>query len=91
MAGMKKKQAGRSDGEELTTAPLNTSDPSQWMRLPPTGGRLDGLSRTSWRELLDSGAVKGITIRKPHAKRGIRLIYKPSADAYRNSLLKEAA
>ncbi|HLX95937.1 MAG TPA: hypothetical protein VKU37_09340 [Verrucomicrobiae bacterium] len=46
------------------------------------------MSRTTWNELLDSGKIKSITIRKPYAQRGIKLIHRPSAEAYLESLLK---
>lgn len=92
---MKNKSVAGCDGGELTIAPLvlpaaNGSDTnSEWLRLPPPRGRLHGLSRTGWCELLDSGKVKGIILRKKHAKRGIRLIHRPSADTYLRSLLGE--
>ncbi len=68
---------------------LNNSDP-EWMRLPAPKGRLWGLSRTTWVELLESGKVKGVLLRKRHAKRGIRLIHTPSAQAFLKSLMVEA-
>jgi hypothetical protein len=79
------------DGE-LTTAPVtaptaNGTDNSDWLRLPKPKSRLWGLSRTTWNELLDNGKVKGITLRKKHAQRGIKLIFRPSAEAYLKSLL----
>jgi len=37
--------------------------------------------------LLDDRKVKGITLRKRHAQRGIKLIFRPSAEAYLKSLL----
>lgn len=45
-------------------------------------------SRTTWNELCDSGKVKSITLRKRHAQRGIKLIFRPSAEAYLKSLLE---
>ncbi len=78
-----------SDGHVHTMpeAPVDAAD-SQWMRLPPPKGRLWGLSRTTWVELLESGKVSGVNIKKKRfAKRGIRLIHRPSAEAYLRSLL----
>jgi len=84
-------------GGEFTTAPVtaptaSSADDFNWRRLPRPKTRLAGLSRTTWNELLDDGKVKGITLRKKHAQRGIKLIYWPSAEAYLKSLLdsKEA-
>lgn len=71
----------------ITAPSKNGADLLDWLRLPKPKQRLGGLSRTTWIELLDSGRVKGITLRKKHAQRGIRLIYRPSAEAYLESLL----
>lgn len=88
-----KKQTER-DGEKFTAQPLttvpaaNATDNSEsWMRLPKPKQRLWGMSRTTWSELCESGAVKSIVLRKRQAQRGIRLIFKPSAEAYLKSLL----
>jgi len=48
--------------------------------------RFSSLSRTSLVELLDSKAIKGVTIRKPGATRGKRLIVKKSLADYLNGL-----
>ena len=82
-------------GSSLTAQPLtlptaNGTDSGDWMRLPKPKSRLWGLSRTTWNELLDDGKIKGVTIRKKHAERGIKLIYRPSAEAYLRSLLEGA-
>jgi hypothetical protein len=79
-------------GGGLTAQPLampavNGTEPSDWMRLPKPKQRLWGMSRTTWNELLDGGKVKSITLRKKHAQRGIKLIFRPSAEAYLKSLL----
>ena len=81
-------------GGQYTAQPLsmpadNGTIPSDWMRLPPPKSRLWGLSRTGWNELCDAGLVKSITLRKPHAQRGIKLIFRPSAKAYFKGLLDE--
>lgn len=60
---------------------------SDWMRLPKPKQRLWGLSRSTWNELCDSGKVKFIVLRKRYAQRGIKLIFRPSAEAYLQSLL----
>jgi hypothetical protein len=95
MTQTKTKNAER--GGELATQPLimpaaNGAESSDWLRLPRPKSRLWGLSRTTWNELCDTGKVKSITLRKKHAQRGIKLIYRPSAEAYLKSLLdcKEA-
>lgn len=64
---------------------------SDWLRLPKPKQRLWGLSRTTWGELTDSGQVKSITLRKKHAQRGIKLIYRPSAESYLKSLMTSGA
>lgn len=77
-------------GDELTAQPLtvpNGADNSDWLRLPKPKQRLWGMNRTTWNELLDGGKIKGITLRKKHARRGIKLIFRPSAEAYLKSLL----
>ena len=88
---MQTKHAERG-GNEFTTQPLivpavNDTEPSDWMRLPKPKQRLWGLSRTTWNELCDAGKVKSITLRKRHAQRGIKLIFRPSAESYLKSLL----
>lgn len=77
---MAKKTSKRErDGDEV--------DNSDWLRLPKPRSRLWGLARTTWNELLDSGQVKGITLRKRDAQRGIKLIYRPSAESYLKGLM----
>jgi transcriptional regulator of nitric oxide reductase len=85
--------AAGAGGEQLNAQPLTvsatngTDNSSDWLRLPRPRQRLWGLSRTSWNELCESGAVKSITLRKAHAQRGIKLIFRPSAESYLKSLL----
>ena len=85
-------------GQEFTAQPLNRreiqnrqadtgAETSDWLRLPRPKTRLWGLSRTTWNELCETGAVKSITLRKRHAQRGIKLIFRPSAEAYLKSLM----
>jgi hypothetical protein len=92
MAQNKNKNAERGGG--FTTAPVNPpaangADNSDWLRLPKPKQRLWGMSRTTWCELCESGAVKSIVLRKRHAARGIRLVFKPSAESYLKSLLPD--
>jgi hypothetical protein len=85
--------AAKRDGDKITAQPLTapaangTDNSSDWLRLPKPKQRLWGMSRTTWNELLDGGKVKGITLRKKHAQRGIKLIFRPSAESYLKSLL----
>lgn len=48
--------------------------------------RFSTLSRTTLCELLSSGAIRGVTIRKPGATRGKRLIVKQSLADYLHGL-----
>ncbi|MGH8024152.1 MAG: hypothetical protein ACRED1_11250, partial [Limisphaerales bacterium] len=88
--------AESNGGKSLTVAPLtvpaaNGADSSDWLRLPKPKQRLWGMSRTTWNELCDSGKVKSITLRKKHAQRGIKLIFRPSAESYLKGLLDDQA
>jgi hypothetical protein len=84
----KNKIESEHGGQELTTQPLaNSTDNSDWFRLPKPKQRLWGMSRTTWCELCESGAVRSIVLKKRHAQRGIRLVFRPSAEAYLKSLL----
>jgi hypothetical protein len=80
-------RGGEFTTQSLTVPAANGADDSDWRRLPRPKTRLAGLSRTTWNELLDTGLVKGVTIRKRNAQRGIKLIYWPSAEAYLKSLM----
>jgi len=71
----------------IAVAVANSHDSSDWFRLPPPKQRLWGMSRTTWNELCDDGKVKFIVVRKKHAQRGIKLIFRPSAEAYFKGLL----
>jgi hypothetical protein len=84
--------AEQRGGEFTTAQPLTApaasgTDSSDWFRLPKPKQRLWGMSRTTWCELCESGAVKSIVLKKRHAQRGIRLIFKPSAEAYLKGLM----
>jgi hypothetical protein len=63
----------------------------EWDRLPKPKGRLEGLSRTTCTELIDTGLVKSATIRQPGAQRGIRLIHIPSLRKYLHELANQQA
>tara|TARA_Y100001934_G_scaffold216010_1_gene256134 strand:- start:1302 stop:1724 length:423 start_codon:yes stop_codon:yes gene_type:complete len=64
------------------------SSQAEFIRLPAPRTRccLTGLSRTSLNELVESGAVLSVTLRKPGAKRGIKLINRFSLLEYLHSL-----
>jgi len=88
----KKSKINAECGGEFAAQPItvpagNGADKSDWLRLPKPRARLWGLSRTTWNELLDSGKVRGITIRKRNAQRGIKLIFRPSAETYLRGLM----
>lgn len=85
-------RGGQFTAQPLTVPAANGADNlGDWLRLPKPTQRLWGLSRTTWNELCDSGGVKSITIRKRHAQRGIKLICRPSAEAYLKSLMEADA
>ncbi|MSU50386.1 MAG: hypothetical protein EXS37_15095 [Opitutus sp.] len=52
--------------------------------------RFSNLSRTTLVELLDRGEVQGVTIRRPGATRGKRLIVKKSLADYLYALASQA-
>lgn len=95
MTAKRNNNAETRDGEKITAqsfavpATNGADNSSDWLRLPKPQQRLWGMSRTTWNELLDGGKVRGITLRKKHARRGIKLIFRPSAEAYLKSLLAE--
>lgn len=63
----------------------------EYLRLPKPGHRCryTGLSRTTLIEGLERGDYRGITVRKPGATRGIRLINIASLQAYLARLDRE--
>jgi hypothetical protein len=63
----------------------------EWVRLPKAKGRLEGLSRTTCIELIDSEVVKSVTLRQPGAQRGIRLIFLPALRQYLHDLATKQA
>ena len=62
-----------------------------YIRLPKPRGRcpLTGLCRSSLSQMLDDGRIKGVTIRRQGAMRGIRLILKQSLLDYLAGLTEE--
>lgn len=66
----------------------------EWEKMPKPGrpgqpgGRLQGMSRTTLFELWKAGHIKTVSIKKPGAVKGIRLVYMPSLHAYLESLME---
>jgi hypothetical protein len=58
----------------------------EWCRMPKPGQRLFGLSRTTLLELSSARKIRSVSIKKPGAVRGIRLIFMPSLLEYWASL-----
>lgn len=86
-----------STNDEMTTKPPSVALnlPRGWMPAasiaeaeflalprPRERCRFSNLSRTTLCELLERGAIKGVTIRRPGATRGKRLIIKQSLADY---------
>jgi hypothetical protein len=67
---------------------LNENPHPEYFRLPSPGSRclISGLSRTGVEDLLDSGKVKHIKLKKPGKKRGVTLINRQSFLDYLHSL-----
>ena len=87
------------NGASLTTAPVQI--PSQtplapvrpeWVRLPKPGTLCPwtGLSRSKLWEVLQTGKVRNICLRKEGAARGARLIHLAALLGYLDSLASEA-
>jgi len=96
LSGMAKKKVENAQrgGEKpaqprIVPATLGADPLPDWIRLPRPRERLGGLSRTTWNELLDCGIIEGVRLRKPAAKRGIRLLYRPSVENYLRGLLSQ--
>ncbi len=89
----------------ITTAPTVAGNlPKGWMPAssiteaeflslprPRERCRFSSLSRTTLVELLDRGEIRGVTIRRPGATRGKRLIVKASLATYLYGLAKKSA
>jgi len=53
-----------------------------WTRLPRPGQRLCGLTRSHIYSLIARGLIRSVSIRQPHHKRGVRLVFRPSLHAF---------
>ena len=60
----------------FTTQPIESDE--NWVRLPRPGERLCGLTRSHLYALYTSGVIRSISLRRPHHKQGVRLLYRPS-------------
>jgi hypothetical protein len=60
----------------------------EWLRIPDAV-RLSGLGRSTIYNLLGSGCLKSVAVRKRGCQRGIRLISADSLRAYIQSFVKE--
>jgi hypothetical protein len=71
----------------FTTIPIEQDQ--NWVRLPRRGERICGLTRGFLYMLVSSGAIRSVSLRRPHHKRGVRLIYRPSLHEFLNKLDRE--
>ena len=63
----------------MATKQLLYDGPAEWARLPRTGERLEGLSRSHLFLLIGDGAIKTAAIKAPGAARaGQRLVHLPT-------------
>ena len=63
----------------MATNLLIQDSPAEWARLPKTGERCEGLSRSHLFLLIQSGEIKSAAIKAPGAARaGQRLIHLPT-------------
>lgn len=67
-------------GAQRTAAPLATAD--DWLRLPKAGQTLYGMTRTFLYVLCKQGKIRSVSLKQPHNQRGIRLLWKPSIEAF---------
>ena len=61
-----------------------------WARMPKPKERFFGMSRTTILELSQAGLIKTVSIRKPGANKGIRLIFVPSLREFLDKCAQEA-
>ena len=61
-----------------------------WARMPKPKERFFGMSRTTLLELSQAGLIKTVSIRKPGANKGIRLIFVPSLREFLDKCAQEA-
>ncbi len=55
---------------------------SDWVRLPKPGCSLCGMTRSYLYQLCASGKIRSVTIRQKNNARGVRLVFRPSIDAF---------
>jgi hypothetical protein len=60
-----------------------------WARMPKPKERFFGMSRTTLLELSQAGLIKTVSIRKPGANKGIRLIFVPSLREFLDKCAQE--
>jgi hypothetical protein len=63
----------------------------EWARMPKPRERFMGLSRTTLLELAEAGRIRSVSIRKPGAVRGVRLLHVPSLLIFLDNLSKEGS
>ena len=89
--------AGNSQQHELTTAPMTVLDPTNrvallpvWIRLPKPGDSdpITSLPRSSMWELVQrsKGKIRTVSLRKPGATKGTRLIHLASLLDFLNGI-----
>ena len=61
----------------------------EWVRMPKPKERFFGMSRTTLLELSQAGLIKTVSIRKPGATKGIRLIFVPSLREFLDKCTQE--
>lgn len=91
-APVKSEPVAAHDGGNLASSPpAETPHGTEfdWVRLPKPGESMYGLTRSYLYLLCTRQTVRSITIRQPHNKRGVRLIYRPSIHAFLSSLDRE--
>jgi hypothetical protein len=65
---------------KFTTTPIENDE--NWVRLPKPGQWLCGLTRSYIYSLIARGLIRSVSIRQPHHKRGVRLVFRPSLHAF---------
>lgn len=61
---------------------MMTEQESVWVRLPRSGGRLEGLSRAHIYKLIEDGRIESRNLKEPGASRGVRLVKLDSLRSY---------
>jgi hypothetical protein len=77
------------NNRKFTTAPVEArqSIDAEWWRLPAVE-RFTGLKRGHVYELIKSGAIRSVVLRRPGAKTGVRLVHAESLRGYLNGILE---